>query len=163
MSRKHKQEEVMSFPLICELCDYEMKDKMDMKKHMIKHSYKTINYQCEECDYCGENKETMAVHVGKKHSETFECGLCDLALQKIEVLETHLTTCETYKCNKCSDKFKTLGDIKTHMKDNHSTDNGKLHGYYKVTHSKQNRTNNEQIITKSHCIGDLFPDLVNDD
>ena len=163
MSRKHKQDEVMSFPLICELCDYEMKDKMDMKKHMIKHSYKTINYQCEECDYCGENKETMAVHVGKEHSETFECGLCDLALQEIETLETHLTTCETYKCNKCSDKFKTLGDIKTHVKDNHSTENGKLHGYYKVTHSKQNRTNNEQIITKSHCIGDLFPDLVNDD
>ena len=82
MNRKHKQDEWMSFPVSCELYDYEVKDKMDMKKHMIKHSYKTINYQCEECDYCGENKETMAVHVGKEHSELFECGLCDLALQK---------------------------------------------------------------------------------
>ena len=76
-----------------------------MKKHMIKNSYKTISYKCEECDYCGENQETMAVHMGKEHSELF--GLCDLALKNIKALETHLTTYETYKCNKCSDKFKT--------------------------------------------------------
>ena len=48
---------------------------------MIKHSYKTIKYQCEECDYCGVNEETMAVHIGKEDRNFFKCGMCDLVLQ----------------------------------------------------------------------------------
>ena len=72
MNRKHKQE-VMSFPVTCEVCDYKMEDKMDMNKLMIKHSYKTIDYQCEECAYCGVNEvqSTWEIVKVKKQNSKF--------------------------------------------------------------------------------------------
>ena len=39
-----------------------------------------IKFQCEECEFC-ENKESMAAHIDKKHSENIECGLCDITFQ----------------------------------------------------------------------------------
>jgi hypothetical protein len=129
---------------------------------MIQHSYKTIKYQCEKCNYFGVNNETMEVHIGKGHSETFECGMCDLALQNLESLETHLKTCEMCECSKCCDKFKTLLDIKKHIREDHSTEeNGKPYKHLQVYHTKQNRTHRDQVHRKIHFIADLFPDLVN--
>ena len=49
-----------------------------------------------------------SVHIGKKHSENIKCGLCDTIFQNIELLETHLITCEVYKCWKSHGSFKTL-------------------------------------------------------
>ena len=45
-----------------------------MKVHMKKHSYKRVDYRCEECDFRGKNDTIMEVHLGKVQSEMFECG-----------------------------------------------------------------------------------------
>ena len=39
------------------------------------HSHKRVDIRCEDCEFCGENELTKQVHLGKQHSENFECGL----------------------------------------------------------------------------------------
>jgi hypothetical protein len=58
------------------------------------HSYKRVQYQCEECDYCAINTMTMELHLGKANSERLECGLCEYLATDLEDLDTHLLTCE---------------------------------------------------------------------
>ena len=54
-----------------------------------------------------------------------------------ETLETHIVTCEIYKCNECRTKFTTVSDIKKHIKEKHNGKNISL------THLKSNRKNSE--------------------
>ena len=37
----------------------------------------------------------------------------------MENLDTHLSTCEMYKCGQCDEKFKLLTDIKKHIQETH--------------------------------------------
>ena len=46
----------------------------------------------------------MEVHIGKKHSDQFDCGICDLEIKSLENLKIHLSTCEIYKCDCCGKK-----------------------------------------------------------
>ena len=53
----------------------------------------------------GDQKKYMEVHLGKYHSENFECGLCEHKEKSLENLITHLFTCEIFLCDvKCKEK-----------------------------------------------------------
>ena len=145
------------YPKTCELCDFEAKNKSELKKHLKMHSYKAVNLQCRECHYFCETELEMDVHIGKKHSDKFECGICEFEVTTLENLKTHLTTCERYKCEHCDKRYATLTDVKTHLE----TDRTELwNGLLEIFHLKQNRLDSETIDQKSHFIKDLFPDLV---
>ena len=68
----------------------------DMKRHMRSHSFKEAKFKCEDCDFVGQSRETMEVHIGKNHTDNFECGLCDLNFGNIGKLEIHLKACNIY-------------------------------------------------------------------
>ena len=42
---------------------------------------KMVYFVQEECDFLGKNEVTMEVHLGKLHSEKFECG----CLENLEI------------------------------------------------------------------------------
>ena len=155
VKRKHEKE-AQTFPFKCELCDYEIEDKFELKNHLVKHSFRRVNFQCEECDYCGDNETTMAVHVGKMHSENIVCGICDFVADNLDNLETHLFTCEIYQCYYDDEKFKTLSDLKEHVKQEH-TENNK---HYSFIHAQQGRNSLEQIVCKTYTMSELFPELL---
>ena len=92
--KSNKKNESKIFPSKCELCDKELKSSLEKKTHMKHHSYKLIQYKCEECDFCGTNSVTMDVHVGNEHSEN-ECGMCEYIAKDKETLET---TCLLVRC-----------------------------------------------------------------
>ena len=46
----------------------EVWQKKDKKKHMKTHSYKQVDFRCEERDFLGATPFTMEVHLGKSHS-----------------------------------------------------------------------------------------------
>ena len=79
---------------------------------------------------------TIAVHVGKKHSENMLCGMCDSVVGNKENLETHMVRCEIYQCYFDNYKFKTLGDLKEHVKGKHAEWNE----HFKCIHATQGRT-----------------------
>ena len=54
----------------------------------------------------------MEVHAGKLHSEIIQCGLCDYKTKDLANLETHLSTCEIYECDRCYFRVTQIGDIK---------------------------------------------------
>ena len=56
----------------------------------------------------------MKVHIEKKHSEQFECGLCVTGNKDLESLNLHLPICERYKCTRCVKIFVNLTEIKSH-------------------------------------------------
>ena len=85
----------------CELCDDILESVNDLKKHMKSHPFKHASFKHVECDFVGGSKETMEVHLGKYHSENFECALCDHKDKSLENLETHLFTCEILLCDDC--------------------------------------------------------------
>ena len=103
------------------------------------HSYKLIDYRCAECDFMGSSETTMEVHMGKLHCEQIECGMCDIIFNDLATLETHLITCEIYKCEECSFKTSKLPEMKVHMDDQHSEGRG-----IQIIHSKQSRANREE-------------------
>ena len=92
-----------------------------MKIHMKAHSYKSAAYQFFDCDFCGDSKRTMNVHLGKHHSETYECGLCECENKNLEDLELHLFTCERYECHQkeCNFNSQTISEIKNHIREKH--------------------------------------------
>ena len=61
----------------------------------------------------------MEVHLRKSNSEKIECGICGFETKDMENLDTHLSTCEMYKCGQCDEKFKLLTDIKKHIQETH--------------------------------------------
>ena len=124
-----------------------------MKQHMKTHSYKKCEYKCEECDFCGTNKMTMEVHLGKMHSENFECGLCDTVAKDLESLELHLFTCETFKCECCGEKFKILSNLKSHIENDHQAET-----FIRVQHAKLRRENKEEVSFKTLWKEDIFPE-----
>ena len=93
---------------------------------------------------------TMEVHVGKMHSENFECGLCDNKFKDIEALNMHMATCEIYECNGCYFRVKTLADIKKHFQNKHEDDED-----VKITHGKVNRKCGEEIDDTEYFIHEL--------
>ena len=118
--RMHNQalrnEKDETFPSTCTLCDHPIKSKLEMKRHMKSHTYKGIDFKCEECDFLGINETTMEVHFGKEHSENIECGLCEFLAKDQVDLDIHLSTCESYKCDACNFVTTTLASMKTHVK-----------------------------------------------
>ena len=88
--RKHTKAKVEegtdSFPKMCNLCEKLFESEIDMKKHLKTHSYKQIEYRCEECDFLGATPHTMEVHLGKCHSDQFECGLCEYVAKDLPSL-----------------------------------------------------------------------------
>ena len=83
-------------------------------------SYMTREFIQPICDFLGENRDTMEVHIGKKHTDTFECGLCKFAAGNVDNLELHLATCEIYECHECEIKEKSLSSIKNYVEKRHS-------------------------------------------
>ena len=78
----------------------------------------------------------MKVNYRKTHGENISCGLCNHESIETENLETHLFTCEIYKCNSCSKKCKSLPQVKGHISEEHKRNTV-------ILHSKMNRDNSE--------------------
>ena len=52
-----------------------------MKKHMDSHSYKEAKFKWEDCEFVGQRFESRDVHMGKSHTDHFECGLCERSFE----------------------------------------------------------------------------------
>ena len=63
--KKHTTIEIEKYPRTCDLCDTELRNAAEMKKHIKSHSYKRANYKCDDCDFVGESEFTMEVQIGK--------------------------------------------------------------------------------------------------
>ena len=96
IGRKHKIENG-NFPRTCDLCDFVIKNEKHFKKHMLSHSYKRIEYKCEECEFYGTDELAMEIHIKKVHSEMIECGLCDSVFEDPDKCELHFQTLNNLK------------------------------------------------------------------
>ena len=147
VKKKHTAVEKEIYPRSCHLCEEKFDDVKEMKKHLLTHSYKKAKYLCDECDFVGKSVVTMEVHIGKKHSRTYDCGLCELETNSIPNLEIHLKTCEAYQCGYytgCDKRFKTLSELKKHFLDKHKREHGEF------IHMKIDRNYSEEVSEKVH-------------
>ena len=78
------------------------------------HSYKLVNFTCAECEFIVECELTMDLHVGRFHSEDFDLGLYDAIFKNREDLETHLPSCDEFKCRECGKTGRILKEMKEH-------------------------------------------------
>ena len=99
----------------------------------------------------------MEVQIGKKHTDKFDCGICDLEMKTPEDLKIHLTTCEQFKCDHCDKRFTTLSNIKTHLLEENK--NIPIMEYLGIYHLKQNRIDNEVIDETLNQVKALFPNF----
>ena len=91
----------------------------------------------------------MEVHIGKVHSENFECGMCEFIAESLDTLEMHLFTCETYKCYLCNSRERNLKDIKDHIEKEHEQVGSS------IQRMKMDRTNYNEVTLKSYWCDDL--------
>ena len=122
-----------------------------MKKHLKKHSYKHVQFQCNFCNYLAKNELGIEALVRKVHEKNFDCCICDYATKDDEALEIHLTTCEIYSCDICKEKLKNLSDLKNHFQDKHEEKFVKF-----AHHIKRNRSNSDIYDSKMYNYEDLF-------
>ena len=130
-----------NFLKTCSLCDKTFKSYRKFRDHKFDHTAwdkKTNKYSCKECDFVGNNMFTHEVHMGKAHSQNFDCGLCDKEFDNLENLEIHLNTCEIYRCRHCINKEKTVSDIKKHTEEVHG-------GSTIIDHIKMSRENRDEV------------------
>ena len=120
-----------------------------MKNHLKTHTYKQISLKCQECEFLNDNKYSMHVHHGKKHMQTFQCGLCDCETKTLEDLEIHLFTCEIFKCMSCELKVKTLSNIKSHIKECHPKKTG-FFNHQKMDRAKINEVNDKLYVLEEN-------------
>ena len=66
-----------------------------MKIHLKTHSFKKLNFKCEECAFLGPNETTMEVHYGKKHAGVRVSGFCEFKANNKENWK------HTWKLAKC--------------------------------------------------------------
>ena len=131
----------------CNKCDFSTHSEQGLKTHeKRKHTEKTkplsskeTIFKCTNCDYFGKSKETLEVHNGKMHAEQFKCGLCEMLFDNIQKLETHLITCEVYRCTRCLTKEKTISSIQAHV-ENHTDNN-----YLYIHHLKTSREDRNEV------------------
>ena len=148
--RKHT-DYLTQYPKKCELCEDTFEGRKELKKHMLLHSLeRTIfkQFKCIDCRFLGDDIETMDVHGGKCCTTDFECGLCDLPFDTLENLETHLTSCEVYECDKCEKRYKSLSDIKLHLEKEHDKETT-------FFHLKMNRIIKENVDCKKYDYSDV--------
>ena len=70
--------------------------------------HKLAKYKCVGCDFIGEFELTMYIHVERFYSDEFECVVCDVIFENQENLETHLKTCEKFRCRNCDKHGKNI-------------------------------------------------------
>ena len=148
--RKHTNFETAEYPKSCDLCEKEVTNAKEMRKHIRSHSftgefnpYFKDNYKCQDCNFKSQIIETMEVHVGKCGSENFECGLCNFKADYLEILELHLVSCEVYECETCEERTKLLKDMKTHIEIEHG-------GLKKLYHIKMDRNDPSLVDIKEY-------------
>ena len=154
--KKHTKADVLEFPKKCDLCDIELLNKREMKFHVMNHSYKEVQFKCEECDFSGNNEISMEVHINKVHSEELECGMCEFEAKDLETLETHLVTCQIYECKHCAERWQSISDVKKHMAEEHKGVGGQ---FLKIIHAKLDISNSDEIKCKTYYSKDLFPEI----
>ena len=152
LTRKHTIISTTGYPKICELCEKKFNNSNDFKKHMKTHSYKEARFKCEDCDFVGKCLETMEIHLGKSHTDTFECGLCEKDLGNLENLSIHIQTCEIYRCRRCYQKETKISDIKNHAVKKHY---GNANTGILIDHIKINRNDSEEVTSNEHWHHDL--------
>ena len=148
-SKKHAVRSAIK-TTVCELCSKSFKSTSELRRHLKTHSYKKANYKCEECDFVGESQESMALHIGRKHCDLYECGLCEYEAKTSQDLEIHLTTCEIYVCSKCDKTEKTLANLKEHIETEHELTN-----YTLIYHQKLDRDDPDEVSHSSYFSKDL--------
>ena len=86
LTRKHTIISATGYPRKCELCNKQFNNPNDFKKHMKSHSYKEAKFKCEDCDFVGKCAETMDVHMGKTHTDSFKFSLCENSFENLKNL-----------------------------------------------------------------------------
>lgn len=160
LKRKHTNYSEETKPGNCEICNRKFEDlrgkpwdTSEIESHMITHSYRSsgnLNYKCDECDFWGPNSLTMEIHVKKLHSEKIKCGLCASEFLDLGSIDTHLQTCESYKCIECGKVFKQLEDVKEHVRNLHEGKN------ISIIHTKSDRNISEYFDNKMYNMKELF-------
>ena len=98
VGRKHKTEN-RKYPTICDLCESELKNEKELKKHMLTHSYNNIQFKCDECEFYGSDDLAMEIHFRNTHNEIVECGLCDSTFKDAATIDVQILTCEGVTIN----------------------------------------------------------------
>ena len=77
--------------------------------------------------------------------------MCDFKAKNINKLNTHISTCESYDCDECNFRVKTLSSIRTHMEEVHvETEN------VKINHLKLDRKDDNFVTITEHLRHELF-------
>ena len=151
IKRKHTNMKADKYPVECDFCDFNAKSESDMKFHLKNvHTATDSNLKCLDCDFCAYNEISIQVHQGRCHGDGFECGLCDFQADSLEILNLHLTTCESYECYKCNIRLHHISDIREHIKENHEAE------YVRISHGKLDRKDTNYVKETSYDKDDLF-------
>lgn len=119
---KHKRIHSNEFPYMCDECDYRSNVLADLKRHKYIHKDKIILCTYEGCKYRTTTTHALKVH-NRIHTgeKSYSCDYsdCNYVCSSASMLKSHKHTHSEdrpYKCTECKMSFKSLGNLKKHIK-----------------------------------------------
>lgn len=113
----------------CEICDFRVKRKSILRRHMIrKHTSESeINwYTCEKCPFRAKFRSDLNRHKLVHSSQTlFHCNDCSFGTKRKSNLTEHIANVHDkpwLQCDKCAYKTKNMGLLVVHVRSEHDDD-----------------------------------------
>ena len=112
--------EVQVVELKCPKCDNKFSSNQELKMHIDQNHFK---YTCKQCNIIFPNQIGHDVHMKKKHSQNFQCEMCDTKLETKYSLERHISQVHTpvnhVQCIMCPFSDKNEDIVIKHMDKTH--------------------------------------------
>jgi len=119
ISREHTKNKIFN----CDQCSYETAHQTSMKDHKMTHTGE-CPFVCHICSKSFKTKKNMNRHINGVHlgEKCFSCDQCNYKTAHISSMKDHKTTHtgeRLFVCHICSKTFKTMKDMKRHVRGVH--------------------------------------------
>jgi hypothetical protein len=114
-------ESVADKKYLCDTCDFECKEKNDMKTHKV--SYHEASLQCNKCDFKTADINELKNHKNDQHPPViYSCEFCEFNTVHSNQLEKHtrINHSEDYICELCTFRAANARDLTNHKHTKHA-------------------------------------------
>ena len=114
-------ENVLVEKYLCDRCDYESKERNEMKVH--KEQSHEKHFDCKKCDFTAKELNELKTHKSEQHPPIIHtCEFCDFNTVHFNQIDKHTKTnhSEDFMCDQCTFRAANKRDLTNHKNTKHA-------------------------------------------